>query len=157
MGCIQIVYQVVPRYDSEPIQPSSSISTMLFFCNLDCTSQLLRQATSIFLPDVRNHACTRLRKLPTLRRVISRLSSLRMRTTQESCTTLGCGSDMILHCKAKGSANTVIDLSFAPEARVTRPMGHLSPCYRYRWWMNRGRRFDHVGAGAVLNHIKTPM
>jgi len=64
---------------------------------------------------------------------------------------------LILYYKTKRSANTVLDLSFALEARVTRPMNHLRPRYRCRWWMNRGRRFDHLGAGVVLNHIKTPM
>ena len=77
-------------------------------------SLLLRQATSIYLPDLRNHACTRLRKLATLRRVISHSSSLRIQTTQESCTILGCGSDndhLILYYKAEGSANIVLNLS----------------------------------------------
>jgi len=62
---------------------------------------------------------------------------------------------LILYYKTEGSANTVPDLSFASVARVTEPINHLEPHYRYRWWMNRGRRFNHVGAGAVLNHIET--
>jgi len=64
---------------------------------------------------------------------------------------------LILHYKTKGSANTVLDLSFASEARVTRPMNHLRPRHQHRWWVNRGRTFDHVGTGVTLNHIKTPM